>query len=129
MGGSEEVVRIRWNLAEAAAERGRPHEAISEDHKVYAQLLERGSLVQAAIASVEILGLHLQAGRLDELPSLARKLGSLLRDAGSTIHVMEPLAYLRARIDAERLTHGDVAYVRAFLEEVPVRTTARFRAP
>jgi hypothetical protein len=41
------------------------HEAISEYHKVRAQLLEQGSLHRAAIAAVEILDLHLVANRDD----------------------------------------------------------------
>ena len=81
-GESEDSVRARWNLAEALAERGRVHEAISEYHKVRTELLARGALVDAAIAAVQILDLHLLAGRESELVSLTGRFLHLFRDAG-----------------------------------------------
>jgi len=122
-------VHARWNLAEALAERGRLHEAISEYHKVRAELLARGALVDGAISAVEILDLYLLAGRESELPSLTERFVHLFRDAGFPLNAMEALAWLRGRADAARLTHDDLAYVRAFLEDVAQKPYGRFVAP
>jgi tetratricopeptide (TPR) repeat protein len=126
---SEDSVRARWNLAEALAERGRLHEAISEYHKVRAELLARGALIDGAIAAVEILDLHLLAGRESELSSLTERFVHLFRDAGLPLNAMEALAYLRGRAAADGLTHDDLAYVRAFFEDVVQKPYARFIAP
>ncbi len=126
---SEDSVRARWNLAEALAERGRLHEAISEYHKVRVELLSRGALVDGAIAAVELLDLHLLAGRESELPSLTERFVHLFRDAGLPLNAMEALAWLRGRADADRLTPDDLAYVRAFFEDVAQKPYGRFVAP
>ena len=126
---SEEAVRARWNLAEAMAERGRLHEAISEYHKVRAEMLARGALADAALAAVEILDLHLLAGRESELPSLAERFVHLFREAGLALNAMEALAWLRGRANAERLTHDDLSYARAFFEEASQNPYGRFITP
>jgi hypothetical protein len=79
-GESEDSVRTRWNLAEALAERGRVHEAISEYHKVRTELLSRGALVDPAIAAVQLLDLHLLAGRESVLASLTERFVHLFRE-------------------------------------------------
>lgn len=126
---SEDSVRARWNLAEALAARGRLHEAISEYHKVRAELLARGALTDGAIAAVEILDLHLLAGRESELPSLTERFVHLFRDAGLPLNAMEAFAWLRGRANADRLIHDDLAYVRAFFEDVAQKPYSRFVGP
>ena len=126
---SEDSVRARWNLAEALAERGRLHEAISEYHKVRAELLARGALVDGAIAAVEILDLHLLAEREGELPSLTERFVHLFRDAGLPLNAMEALAWLRGRANADGVTHDDLVFVRAFFEEVAQKPYSRFVGP
>ena len=125
---SEDAIRARWNLAEAAAAQGRLHEAISEYHIVRAQLLERGSLLHAAIAAVEVLDLHLVAEREDQLPSLTTTFVHVFRDAGLPVNAMEAFAYLRGRAEAGALSQGDVVLARSFFEDLPQKPNARFHA-
>ena len=124
---SEDAIRARWNLAEAAAAQGRFHEAISEYHIVRAHLLERGSLIQASIAAAEVLDLHLLAGREDQLPSLTATFVHVFREAGLPVNAMEAFAYLRGRAEAGALTRADVVLVRSFFEDLPQKPNARFR--
>jgi tetratricopeptide (TPR) repeat protein len=62
-GMKTEAMRARRGLAEAAAARGRIHEAISEYYKVRAELLAAGAVIDAAIVSCEILGLLLEGSK------------------------------------------------------------------
>jgi len=125
----EEAVRARWNLAEAAASRGRIHEAISEYHKVRAELLARGSLNDAAIASADVVELILVAGRDSELQSLTTTLVRIFAEAGMFMNGIEAFAWLRARAEAECLSHDDVVLVRRYFEDLPQHPNARFLAP
>lgn len=126
-GAQDEAIRARWSAAECAAALGRLHEAVSEYHKVRAQLLARGSLTDAALASVESLQLLLLAGREPELPSLTTTLVETFRDAGMPINGIEALAYLRGRAAAGELTREDAVCVRRFFEDLPLDAKARFR--
>jgi tetratricopeptide (TPR) repeat protein len=128
-GAQDEAVRARWSAAECAAALGRLHEAVSEYHKVRAQLLARGSLTNAALASVESLQLLLLAGREPELPSLTTTFVETFRDAGMPINGIEALAYLRGRAAVGELTREDVVCARRFFEDLPLDAKARFRAP
>ncbi|HEV7240804.1 MAG TPA: hypothetical protein VGQ36_16310 [Thermoanaerobaculia bacterium] len=126
---TEEAVRARWNLAEAAAARGRMHEAISEYHKVRAELVARGSLNDAAIASADVLDLFLLAGRDNELRSFTMTLVRIFCDAGMLTNGIEAFAWLRARAEAESLTHDDIVLVRRYFEDLPQQPNVRFLAP
>lgn len=125
----EEAIRARCNLAEALTARGRFHEAISEYHKVRAELLARGKLIDAAVAAVEILELLVAAGRARETPTVAATFVHALRDAGMSVTAMEALAYLRGRAEADALTGDDFEAARRFFQDLPQRPYARFVAP
>ena len=127
-GVTGETTPVRWQLAEAASGQGRLNEAISEMHIVRAELLARGKLIDAARAAIEVLDLHLLAGREEQAASLAATYVSVFRDAGMAINGMEALAYLRARADAGSLGRADVMLARTFFEDLPHRPNMRFRA-
>jgi tetratricopeptide (TPR) repeat protein len=125
------ATRARRGLAEAAAARGRIHEAISEFYKVRAELLAAGSVIDAAIVSCKILALLLERGRQGELIALAHTLVGTFCEAGMTQGALEAFTYLRSRTsgDENRLTSDDVVAVRRYFEDLGQRPNARFVIP
>lgn len=111
-GKTADAARVRWNLAEAAAARGRVHEAISEFYKVHAELLATGNITDAAIAATEILDLLHTARRDEEAARLAETLVFTLRDAAMPLRALEAFTWLRAHT----LSHESIAAVRRYLE-------------
>jgi tetratricopeptide (TPR) repeat protein len=81
-GLTREAIRARRGMAEAAAARGRHHDAISEYYKVQALALAAGNLREAALASAEIVELLLLTGRELEVVPLANSMVSVFTDAG-----------------------------------------------
>lgn len=125
-GLTREAVRAHWNLAEAAAARGRYHEAVSEYHQVQALLLAAGDVVDAATASAEILDLLLIAGRDAEVLPFAERLVPTLADAGLQLHSMRAWTWARSRARAAALTREDLATVRRYFETLPLQPNAPF---
>jgi tetratricopeptide (TPR) repeat protein len=128
-GLTAEATRARRGLAEAAAARGRIHEAVSEFYKVRAELLAAGSVIDAAIVSCEILALLLEGGREAELTALAHTLVTSFRDAGMTQGALEAFTFLRAHSGEGNLTSDDVVAVRRYFEDLGQRPNARFLPP
>ena len=128
-GLKSEATRARRGLAEAAAARGRIHEAISEYYKVRAELLAEGSVIDTAIVSCEILALLLEGGREAELTALAHNLVTNFRDAGMTQGALEAFTHLRACAHAGTLTADDVVAVRRYFEDLGQQPNARFLIP
>ena len=126
-----EATRARRGLAEAAAARGRIHEAISEFYKVRAELLAAGSVIDAAIVSCEILALLLEGGREAELTALAHTLVTSFREAGMTQGALEAFTHLRARTLAGEgnLTSDDIVAVRRYFEDLGQKPNTRFVIP
>ena len=81
-GLTREAIRARRGMAEAAAARGRHHDAISEYYKVQALSLAAGNLREAALASAEIIELVLLTGRQGEILPLIQSMISVFSDAG-----------------------------------------------
>jgi tetratricopeptide (TPR) repeat protein len=125
----EAAARTRWNLARAAGEAGRIPTAISEYHKVHAQLLAAGAVPEAAIAAAEILELLLQNGHEERVASLTATFVRIFRAAGAKPNVLKALLYLRRRASEGCLTREDVAAAHAFFEELHRTPRARFQAP
>ncbi len=123
------ATRTRWHLAEAAAAQERFHVAISEYHLVRAELLAQGAVIDAAMAGVESVGLHLVAAREDELPSLLTTFAETFRDSYLPVRGLEAILYLRSRALAGALRQSDVVLVRSFLEELVLNPITRFEAP
>lgn len=121
-----EAIRCRWSLAEALADRGRDHEAISELYKVHAELLTRGEVTDAALAAAAIRELLLSAGREGEALRLADTLVFTFRDAGMPINALEAFTYLRALASRDALGHEHVTAVRYYFEEYRQFPNARF---
>jgi tetratricopeptide (TPR) repeat protein len=123
----EEAVRAGWNYAEAVSALGRPHEAISEFYKVQAELLSLGHLVDAALASAEILELLLLAGREGEALRLADTLVFTFNETGLSLNALEAFTWLRACARRGELTREAVKEVRWYFEDLPQQPNARFR--
>jgi hypothetical protein len=128
-GLTREATRTRWHLAETMVERGRGNEAISEYHKVRAELLATGALTDAALVSAEILNLLLATVRDDEVAPLARTFLFSFRDAGMFQNALDAFIYVRARAEAGQLTHDDVTAMRRYFEDAAVHPNAWFVAP
>lgn len=124
----DEIV-ARWYFAEAAAEGGKLSEAIFEYFRVRTELLARGRLCEAAIATVAVLDLLIAAGRLEQLQAVAVTFLYEFRDAGMPITALEPFAWLRGRIEADDVARTDLESVRTYFEDLPQNPHARFVAP
>jgi len=120
-----EAARAQWGLAEVAAVRGHLHDAISEYYKVQAMLLATGDLLDAAVASVEILRLLLAARRDREALPLADLLIRTFAEAGQE-NGMQAWVLVRERADAGELTYGEVHRLRRYFKDLPLRPNARF---
>lgn len=128
-GMAREAIGARRNLAEAAVGRGRFLEAISEYYKVQALLLAGGAVIEAAVASADILELLLVTGRDDKLLPLAELLLEKFGHAGLQPNAMEAWEFVRRRARAGELTGDDVAGVRGYFRYLPVWPNARFIFP
>jgi ATP/maltotriose-dependent transcriptional regulator MalT len=128
-GMRREVIRALWGLAEANVARGLFHEAISEYYKVQGMLLADGDVVDAAVASAEILELLLIAGRDDKVLPAADLLVGTFSDAGLPLNPMRAWTFIRKCARAGALTREDLAHVRAYFERLPLRPNAPFVAP
>jgi tetratricopeptide (TPR) repeat protein len=128
-GLTPEAIRARRNLAEALVARNRFHEAISEYYKVQALLLANGEVLDAAVASAEILELLLLAGREGEVLPLAERLVRTFTDAGMQLHALQAWTFVRGRAGVGELTREDIDGVRRYFEYLPLQPNARFRRP
>lgn len=124
-----EATRARRHLAETAALRGRYNEAISEYYKVQALLLANGDVLEAAVASAEILELLLIAGRDREVLPLAERLVPTFTEAGLQLHALQAWTFVRARAKAGDLTEEHLDAVRHYFEDLPLQPNARFTPP
>jgi hypothetical protein len=91
-----------------------------------AATLAAGDVLDAAVASADILDLLLVAGRFAEVPTRTGDLIGLFAEAGMQPNALEAWAFLRDRARAGALTRDDVADVRAWFQELPLRPKARF---
>lgn len=121
-----ETIRARRGLAEAATRQGRFHEAISEYNKVQGMLLAHGDVIDAAVASAEILELLLIAGRHEQALRLAESLVNTFVDAKLPLHAMQAWTFVRARARAGGVTREEIAGVRWYFEELPLQPNRRF---
>jgi hypothetical protein len=112
-GLTREAIRARRGIAEAAATRGRLHDAISEYYKVQALALAAGNLREAALASAEIVELLLMTGREREVLPLTNSMVSVFTDAGQQNAVLSWLL-LRDFSGLEQLTPARVDVLRNF---------------
>ena len=128
-GMPSEVIRALWGLAEANVARGLLHEAISDYYKVQGMLLADGDVVDAAVASTEILELLLLAGRYDRVPPAADLLIGTFSGAGLPWNPMRAWSFIRRRARDGELTREDLAHVRAYFECLPLRPNAPFDVP
>lgn len=128
-GMPREVIRALWGLAEANVARGLFHEAISEYYKVQGLLLANGHLVDAAVASTEILELLLIAGREDKVRPAADLMVRTFSDAGLPLNPMRAWTFIRQRARVGALTREDLVHARAYFERLPLRPNAPFVEP
>jgi tetratricopeptide (TPR) repeat protein len=123
---TREVVRVRWNLAEAMAYSGRLRHAISELYFVRTEFLRIGAVLDAANASVMIIDYLLIAGRKHEIPHVAQDIVITFRDGGLMQNAMDALTYLRSRSEEGEISRDDTSSVRRFFEDLPHAPKAPF---
>jgi tetratricopeptide (TPR) repeat protein len=133
-GFTREAIQARRSLAEAAAARGRLHEAISELYKVHAELLAneahaKDALTQAAVVSTDILDLLLATGRLGELARFTETLAGTFAGAGMPPHALAAFHHLRHSAARGTLDPDDIALTRGYFEDLPQHPTAPFTPP
>lgn len=119
-----EAIRARRGMAEAAAVRGRHHDAISEYYKVQALALAAGNLREAALASAEIVDLLLLSGRGREVLPLARSMMSVFTEAGQK-NAVNSWLLIRNFALTDRLTPSKVDVLRNFFRNFVIRLDTR----
>jgi tetratricopeptide (TPR) repeat protein len=129
LGLTAEAIGAHRAMAEAATRLGRPHDAISERYKAFAELLRGGDLDEAAAEAAQIVAQLLPAGRTHEAESFAAGLPGAFESLGLRASALEALVWLRARAEAGRLGVEDAVAVRCYFHDLFVRPNARFEIP
>ena len=137
-GYTRQATEARRSFAEAAAARGRLHEAISELYKVRAELLAddapaddalSADAMQAAVVTTDILDLLLATDRLGELARFTETLPDTFAGAGLPPHALPAFDYLRTRAAGGTLAPEDIAQARGYFEDLPRHPGAPFTPP
>jgi tetratricopeptide (TPR) repeat protein len=123
-GLTREAIRARRGMAEAAAARGRLHDAISEYYKVQALSLAAGNLREAALAAAEIVELLLRTGREHEVLPLINSMVSVFTGAGQQ-NAVNSWLLLRDFIGTEKLLVDRVDVLRNFFRNFVMHPDAR----
>jgi tetratricopeptide (TPR) repeat protein len=117
-GLKKEAAHTRRHMAEAAAARGRVHEAISELYKVHAELVAVGAIRDAALVSTRILELLLLEGRESAVVGATEMFVRTL-DGRMPSRAFDAVTWLERRARAAALSHEDVRAVGLYFEEAP----------
>lgn len=126
---TREVIRVRWNLAEAEGLKGNLNAAISELYKVRAEFLRIGAVLDAANASVMAVDYLIVAGRTRDIEPLAREMVRVFHDAGLTRNALEALSYLRSQAVAGDISRDDTRAVLRYFDDLPQQPLAEFILP
>lgn len=128
-GSQRDATRTRWYFAEAAAACGRWNEAISEYHKVRAELLATADAVEAAFPCIEIVALLLDSHRSAEVTSLLAAFIEDFRETGMPANALDAFVHLHECHAAGNCTDEEIAAVRVYFEELPDHPNAPFIPP
>lgn len=123
---AEEATEARRGLARAATACGRFDEAIPDFRQVQAELLSQRNVLDAAVASTELLDLLLGDGRNEEVLRLAAALVRTFTNAGMSRNRIDAWRFVRHRALSRELTREDVASVRGYFNRLPLRPNATF---
>jgi transcriptional regulator with XRE-family HTH domain len=132
LGDELDLLRVDWLSGRVAAGLGQSEEACAALEPVRRQWLARSAALEAAVVSLELAVLHLEAERPDPVCRLAQEMKGVLTAPGVD---GETLASLRLFCDAARRKAATVERARALLARLdrsvhPLRTTAtRWRLP
>ena len=119
-----ESVRARWDRARALAALGQFDKAARHYRRVQAEMLAANDLVDAAIASTELLDAFVVASDTRPLLPLAQSLVRKFGKAGLPLNAMHAWIFVRERARARALTREDAAAVRAYFHRLPLRPNA-----
>lgn len=128
-GYTREAIQTRRCLAEAMAERGRLHEAVSELYKAHAQLLADEDFHAATVVFTDILDLLLATDRLGEIDRFTEILPATFAEAGMPPHTLAAFHYLRSSAARGTLDAEDIALARSYFEDLPRQPNAPFIPP
>ena len=128
-GYRREAIKARRSFAEAAAARGRIHEAVSELYKVHAELLVHAEHHEAAVVSTDILDLLLAAGRRGEMARFTETLSAAFAGAALPPNARTAFDYLRTHAARGTLAPEDIAQARGYFEDLSWQPNAPFTPP
>ncbi len=127
-GLAREAARVHRHLAEVAVARRRFHGAVSEYFTAFDRLLALGDPTGASLGAVEILDLLVLAGREDRVRSLAGRFARVFAATALPPNAVQAWAAVRELAAADELTRDDIAALREYFRELPLRPNARFGA-
>lgn len=125
-GLTRETAFVHRNCAEAFTARGNKVRALFEYYAMRDDLLADGDLTAAACASVEIVDLLFLSGQHSELLGFGTNLVAPFVRANMPPNALRPWTYIIDRANAGELTRDDIADVRTFFQELPLRPNATF---
>ena len=116
--------QARWDLARALFALGDFDKAARHSRRVQAEMLAENDLIDAAIASTELLDAFVVAGSTRRLLPLATSLVQKFGKAGLPLNAMHAWIFVQKRARESALTREDVAAVRRYFERLPLRPNA-----
>ncbi|HET8775281.1 MAG TPA: hypothetical protein VFP80_15890 [Thermoanaerobaculia bacterium] len=125
---TRETAFVHRNYAEAFLARKNEVRALFEYYAMRDDLLADGDLTGAACASVEIVDLLFLLGQHSELLGFGTNLVAPFVRANMPPNALRPWTYLIERANAGELTRDDIADVRTYFQELPLRPKAVFVA-
>lgn len=117
-----DATRARLGIARAASLLGQFDKAARLYRRVQAELLARNNLLDAAIASTELLDVFVFAGYTTRVLPLAKSLVLKFGKAGLPLNAMHAWIFVRKR--GRALTRQDVGAVRGYFERLALRPNA-----
>ena len=119
--------RARWGEAQAWFASGNWRKAIVHYRMVQRELLAQNQLIDAAIATTELLDVLLLSGRHESLSRAAETLVPTFAREGLPIHALRAWIFVRERARECVLTRQEVEQVRRYFERLELRPGAVFK--
>ena len=117
LGNELDLVRVLWLEGRVAAGLGRRYEGLVALEQVRAEFTARAIAFDAALVSLELAVLHLEAGQIEEVKALARQLLWIFRAQGIHRETLAALRLFCQAADQEALTLDAARHIRKFLEK------------
>lgn len=115
LGDRSHVLRLRWLEGKLASEVGETELAQDAYEEVYEGFVEYAP-IDAALVALDLALLHLESGRVAEVPAIVIAVESVFRTQGVDREALAAWIVLREAVDRERLHDALIKHTAAILE-------------